>query len=712
MMTEEKSQEQLEHEWWDAWRKEDFSWEGLDEKLIGQTRDKMVKQREPGPIGLYGEKSLQEYWRRDPDTGEVRDDAALMAAGELIRAPNHKLWHIVHTPLFWSNGNSAKCIWDHVTRGKLRACVSARIEAGSETKLDQYGEYGPEGPDGRAQLAGAVLLDPPTHPKGKTIPIHIDAPTVWFPVWDASDQVFGPGACFDRAFFSSGAYFARAMFGDVARFEMTKFGNAYAGSWFAAASFSGYVTFYLAIFCGEAQFSHATFAKRARIENINFFRKAGFTDTTFSGDVSLGSTFRDDAYFSGAKFLDKVDFLSAKFFKDAHFERTTFSNEVDFYKPTFSGIADFDDATFSSDVTFKEGVFSDEARFIGGHCEGTAHFDNAEFKKAARFETREFRGLVYFDAASFGGPMLFSATVFNKPVSFRRITWPETPRDWHAAFDQALFRETAVFKGSRFKALAAFDGATLERGIQLDDASDTDASSTFEAERHSAIAAAGTDADQWKMAEDKRRKGVDKDATKLVTSQEITVYVRQAHDLRLRELERGCRVLKQAMEQASNKNREQLLHRFELIARRSQCDTPLWERFFSHIYEWTSNYGGSIARPLGVLLLVLIPGFTALYWGWAAMLNRLFPTQVIGILPIADAWASLRFAWTNAFQPFSALASNLIAPHETSWLAAFLTDFGPGWGFAVRVVATTQSVASLVLIFLSGLAVRRRFQIS
>lgn len=58
------------------------------------------------------------------------------------------------------------------------------------------------------------------------------------------------------------------------------------------------------------------------------------------------------------------------------------------------------------------------------------------------------------------------------------------------------------------------------------------------------------------------------------------------------------------------------------------------------------------------------------------------------------------------------LASNIVTPANNSWLAAFLTDFGPGWGFAVRAVATLQSVASLVLIFLSGLAVRRRFQIN
>jgi hypothetical protein len=109
---------------------------------------------------------------------------------------------------------------------------------------------------------------------------------------------------------------------------------------------------------------------------------------------------------------------------------------------------------------------------------------------------------------------------------------------------------------------------------------------------------------------------------------------------------------------------------------------------------------------------VLIPGFAALYWGWGAVLDRLYPTQAIGSSPVTDAWAALGFAWTNVFQPFSALANNIGATGNMSWLTTFLGDFGPGWGFAVRAVATLQSIASLVLIFVSGLAVRRRFQIN
>jgi uncharacterized protein YjbI with pentapeptide repeats len=712
-MAEEKSKEQREAEWWSAWRREDFSWHGLASKLIGQTVDMMMQRHsEDGPVGLHGEKSLQDYWRHDPESGNIRDDQALFAAGELIKAPNGEAWHIVHTPLYWQGGGPAKADWDAAARNKLANCIAARITAGVETKVDRYGERAPEGPDGRAQLAGAVLLDPPTNPKGKSSEIHLDAPAAWFPAWDASDQSFGPGARFDRAFFSEGAYFARAKFSGVARFEMATFSESYGSPWFAAAVFSGYVTFYHAIFCGTAEFGYATFLKGARIEKAIFFGNAGFGNVTFSGDVSLGATFHGNAVFGGTTFSDGADFLGPKFSEAASFKDVTFSGDVSFYEPIFSGEASFEGANFSGCLHFKMPTFSGEANFEGGLCEKMTTFDCARFEKTARFGTREFAGLAYFDGSHFAGPMQFGAAVFEKPVSFRRITWPNASRDWHAAFDQTLFGGTAVFKDSGFRALAAFDGATFERGIQIDDVSETIASGTFEAERRGAIGAASVDASEWMSAEEKRRREADKDAARPITSGEISMREAESRDLRLKQLERGCRVLKQAMEKASNKTREQLLHRFELIARRSQRDTPLWESVFSHVYELTSNYGGSIARPLGVLLLMLIPGFAALYWGWGAALARLYPAEAIGLHPIEDAWAALRFAWTNAFHPFSALASNIAVPGESSWLAALLSDFGPGWGFAVRAVATLQSVASLVLIFLSGLAVRRRFQIS
>lgn len=34
------------------------------------------------------------------------------------------------------------------------------------------------------------------------------------------------------------------------------------------------------------------------------------------------------------------------------------------------------------------------------------------------------------------------------------------------------------------------------------------------------------------------------------------------------------------------------------------------------------------------------------------------------------AWAALRFAWTNVFQPFSALANNIMTAGNSFWLAA------------------------------------------
>jgi hypothetical protein len=84
-MAEPKSREQRKNDWWDAWWAADYSWAGLAKHKI----------RDQG--GLHGEKTLQDYWRRDPETGVVRHDAAMIAAGEVVEFDGRVI-HITHLP--------------------------------------------------------------------------------------------------------------------------------------------------------------------------------------------------------------------------------------------------------------------------------------------------------------------------------------------------------------------------------------------------------------------------------------------------------------------------------------------------------------------------------------------------------------------------------------------------------------------------------------
>ncbi len=99
-MADPKNRERLEAEWWDEWRRADYSWSGLAKKRLG---DEPVSSRQ----GLFGETNLQAYWRRDPQTGIMRTDEEMLEVGELVRGPQGELWHLAHVPLEWGEGHSA-----------------------------------------------------------------------------------------------------------------------------------------------------------------------------------------------------------------------------------------------------------------------------------------------------------------------------------------------------------------------------------------------------------------------------------------------------------------------------------------------------------------------------------------------------------------------------------------------------------------------------
>ena len=66
-------------------------------------------------------------------------------------------------------------------------------------------------------------------------------------------------------------------------------------------------------------------------------------------------------------------------------------------------------------------------------------------------------------------------------------TWPDTATDWHAAFDQVVFRDVASFRGSGFRSFAAVDGASFGGGLQLDDTDEKTANQTFKTELAAAL---------------------------------------------------------------------------------------------------------------------------------------------------------------------------------------------------------------------------------
>ena len=472
-------------------------------------------------------------------------------------------------------------------------------------------------------------------------------------------------ADFENAVFARQAYFSQANFQNKTSFQGTEFRKR---AKFSAAHFAGAANFQDVRFTEQAEFSSAKFVSEADFEHACFNGRADFKATAFLSRAEFGHViFEEMADFTGAAFTSSVGISRSK----------------------FDGPADFSNATFGTETSFNGSTFGDEARFSGTTFHGEANFRSSHFLQYVSFADSKFSGLAWFNMARFNRRLDFARVTFEMPVFFESISWPDIATDWHRAFLQTRFRDTCSFSGSGFRSFAAFDGARFGGDLRVDDVGESVAGRAYAKERKAVIQCAKTDR-----------------TPSLATLEQESEN--EARDRLIGELERGCRVLKHAMSQASDRSREQLLYKFELLSRRSKTSVGCFEKLASDIYGWVSDYGASIERPLVWLLLTFILCAVG-YFAWA-LGSGIVGTDSSHVDFVVAQWQAAEFSLSNVFKPFSSLAESSTTPKSLADL--LLSHKKPGLSFAVRLVATLQSFISIVLLFLSGIALRRRFQIS
>lgn len=419
-----------------------------------------------------------------------------------------------------------------------------------------------------------------------------------------------------------------------------------------------------------------------------------------------------EALFTGAKFLSSVSFLGTTFLDSVRFDNTTFSSYIRFDRATFYGDTHFDSASFLGDAIFSNATFYSRASFVFATFSCDACFDSAIYGAEAYFLISSFSGhtsfvrtsfsdYARFGCAKFSSHMNYTHAQFQKEADFAEVTWPQNPLAHHKAFFNATFEALADFSGSGFRAFAAFDGAIFKQGLRFDkiERSSATGKRRFEAQaRHhlnNELAACKTESDDDFGPEQ-----------------------------RLEELENGCRLLKQEMIKQGDKSREQILYKFELLARRAQKSTALSEKALSYLYGWFSDYGGSALRPL-VWLVGIWLGFSLLF---STFLFSVSPPRPVPAPVALVAPASPNGSCKDALH-LPAKASDLL-PLSLSVSASRIFPFGAfedvskrlvsaydcegytGRALGFRLLATVESFLALTLAFLFGLAVRRRFQIS
>ena len=759
----------ISQEWWDKWWEEDFSWEGLAKKrwegwVVMDDGRVLPMEDAPGelrkdirrdltlPDGFPGRQAtLQDYWRDQKD--------------DLIPIPGESVQFTpVHLPPVRRDGTPV----DPSLRpgeDQLNAIIKAKLEAAEETSFSEIGAV--EGADKRAQFQGVVfphfnlayLTD-----RANDLPSTQDQPAR-IPLSARFEfAAFSGNASFVNAAFSGYAWFENAAFSGNARFVNAAFsGNAR----FENAAFSGYAWFENAAFSGNARFVNAAFSGNARFENAAFSGYAWFENAAFSGNARFeNAAFSGYAWFENAAFSGNAWFENAAFSGNARFVNAAFSGNARFENAAFSGNASFENAAFSGNARFVNAAFSGYAWFENAAFSGNASFENAAFSGNASFENAAFSGYAWFVNAAFSGNARFVNAVFLSVVSFAgqgaELVKPEESHSLEFSQEEVVFKGTLklpqqitpqarrAFKNGSFEnaillgdavitnrdmldrlsfdnvvfgGAAEFQGSNLHQGVSFFGANFTFVLNSpegksfavhFKDEIAHARAAYAAYVFLLRLAH-----SIQKTDAELVSFQDyIRGWVRgtlenapkpgkdtSKHSSRHALIERAFRKLKLSMEEVRNKIQEQDFYRMELLARRRRRDksVPWWERQISRLYEAVSGFGGSIVRPIRwILVLICLSGLCA--YSYELISDARWPYFSFGAAWDEDFLNATGFSIANTF-PFGAFGD--IRKEFLSGL-----EDAKGWQFVFRLAATFQSFATLVLVFLSGLAIRRRFQIS
>ena len=701
--------------------------------------------------------SLQDYWRKYYSDEQLIAFETTADAGKVVT----KHFTPFHLPLHWRHGEpTGKSDWDDTALDEV--IERAMSESGSSGRSPISGMISL---DRRCQLSGGVFKG--FRSRQPAILAHQNQNELINLHWNCQYCFFEGGANFQRVIFEN-ANFENADFEGQAFFEGASF-LATAG--FECARFEGQAIFNNTSFDSTARFGGVSFEELAHFENVRFEGYADFKKTIFCGVAAFRNSifegaakfecarfrelalfefacFEGNALFRGASLEKSATFQSASFEKHAIFENAVFWQGV-----VFSGRAsDFRTASVNQSLKIKpqrvdaEEVWSGELKgepvessfartvfrrfsFANGICVGGFWFENR-----AILEGADFRQALFLDLAKFSGSKLHQGVSFQE-ARFRdalrmdqrhRIFWRKREPLPKIAFFRMWSGTNAVrVKRARRTRLRFF------RSWKHDDCRYGTAEGAYDRARPPLVEGA-LDYKSFcevHVAQRNEREAFEDDSPDRTQAKSAEQKRNAYYD----ELERCFRTLKVAMEDTRDRNMEAHFFQLELKARRQRTGREMhwfeamfakdlrdsaiawWEPLFSDAYGALSAYGTSIMRPI-VWIVGLMLCFASVYFMLGSLHFspwRLDWAREISIYQTStDLWNSLSYS-ASRMLGFGALGGDL---HEGSLLYPIIdpdSEQRKAWSnFGVRVIGTVQSILAIILVFLSGLAVRRKFQIT
>lgn len=254
---------------------------------------------------------------------------------------------------------------------------------------------------------------------------------------------------------------------------------------------------------------------------------------------------------------------------------------------------------------------------------------------------------------------------FRSRAKFLEMEWPAAAFNIASA-EGSSFTSTTTFRSESSPPIQFFEGALFQNGL----------SSTSFSEEH------------WRTAFRRELYAVNEDG--------VTAGEKEQH---FQTLESSCRNLRKIYERQGDVHAEHLWHRAEIITRRHRADSTKWERTFSHLYGLFADYGLSISRPF-VSLVVATFLFGVVYGAIGA------ESWYGQSIDVESFWEGLGYSLNRA------LPIGVFGQADNTWREALLGSGGTVSSIAIRVVATSQSALSIVMIYLGIMAIRRKFKIS
>ena len=507
---------------------------------------------------------------------------------------------------------------------------------------------------------------------------------VEFPEVDFSHARFEGKANFRGSKFSDNAIFQEVEFKDRVHFPHAKFNGG--SAIFQNATFKAGVLFEGAEFSGgdtsfrDAQFSKSVSFQKVRFddgdvefENAEFQEDANFRGVEFyNGRKGFNkTTFINKADFQNAQFLNGCAFFKqAKFYGDTDFSSAAFNEGVDFREAEFKGKANFQTTKFKN-----HDAFFSNAKFIGGD----ADFKNAEFFLNAYFENSTFRWSAIFSEAKFRKSAHFGEAKFRYHTYFRNTKFCSG----EVNFPKAHFEGKVDFKSSgnngdleSFQCEVDFSDSEF-LGEPIDEV--TFGNRTFQQK---------TSFRDCTFEKAPRFHGCN-------LHQDTDFTNARFLDRQGDEATKAYRTLKLDMEEKRAREEHLMFYALEMESRQRTTKKKLL-KFLSSLYGMTADYGQSVSRPLlwlGCSYLIFATIYTIFF-------NELLKEHLVHT---DNLHLFFHFSLEQIVRPFRAL--------EFSPLVEFLKNIPTANHFLLRFIAAFQSLLSLALLLLFGLAVRWRFKI-